>query len=130
MFDALLRNPLVLALPPALSIAFAFVLSRLIELVPKFAAWWDKQANEYKKAYRAWSGLVLSIVLVVFGYFTEFVTFEVGTVKDWLVLVGSVLVAWSLFIGGAEGTYRITEPKLPRKQPEWTSEASTGDSCC
>ena len=53
MFDALLRNPLVLALPPALSVVFAFLLSRMIELVPKFAAWWDKQANEYKKAYRA-----------------------------------------------------------------------------
>ena len=129
MFDALLRNPLVLALPPALSVVFAFVLSRLIELVPKFAAWWDKQTNEYKKAYRAWSGLVLSIVLVVFGYFTEFVTFEVGTVKDWLVLAGSILVAWSLFIGGAEGTYQITKDNLPRKQPQWAGP-SAGDSCC
>jgi hypothetical protein len=129
MFDALLQNPLVLALPPALSIAFAFLLSRLIELVPKFAAWWDKQANEYKLAYRGWSGLVLSVVLVIFGYFTEFVTFEVGTVKDWLVLVGSVLVAWFLFVNGAESTYQFTKANLPRKQPQWAGP-SAGDSCC
>ena len=104
MFDALLQNPLVLALPPALSIFFAFLLSRMIELIPRFASWWDKQTYQYKLAYRGWAGLLLAVLLVVFAYYTEMVAFEVVTVKDWLVLIGAVVISWLLFVAGAEGT--------------------------
>ena len=122
MFDALMKNPLIVALPPVLSVVFGFLLSRVIELVPTFAAWWNKQSNEYKHAYRGWFGLVLALVLVVFGYFSQLLTVDLGSVADWLVLVAAVLISWLLFVGSAEGTYRATEANLPRKQPGWVGE--------
>ncbi len=122
MFDALLRNPLVLALPPVLSVVFGFVLSRAVELVPSFAGWWDGQPNDYKLAYRGWAGLVLALLLVVFGYFSKIMTFQVDTLADWLILVAAVVISWLLYVGSAEGTYRMTEAGLPRKQPDWEAE--------
>jgi len=119
MFDALLRNPLVLALPPVLSAAFGFLLSRVVELVPSFARWWDVQPDEYKLAYRGWAGLVLALLLVVFGYFAEIMTFQVDTVADWLILIAAVVISWLLYVGAAEGTYRATVDSLPRKQATW-----------
>ena len=130
MFDALLRNPLVLALPPALSIAFAFALSRMIELIPKFASWWDKQSDQYKLAYRGWAGLLLAVLLVVFAYYTKMVAFEVVTAQDWLVLIGAVVISWLLFVAGAEGTYQVTKANLPRKQLPQFSNQTGSDHCC
>lgn len=122
MFDALMKNPLIVALPPILSTVFGFLLSRAVELIPKFASWWDKQGDEYKRAYRGWAGLVLSLLLVVFGYFAQLVKIDLGSLADWLVLVAAVLISWLLFVGSAEGTYRATEANLPRKQPGWVGE--------
>ena len=124
MFAELVRNPLVLALPPVLSMVFAFLLSRLVELWPPFAVWWDAVAPEYKIAYRGWAGLVLATVLVLFGYFSGFIEFEVGSLEAALILIAAVVISWLLFVGGAEGTYRLTAASLPRKQAGWHDEAA------
>ena len=124
MFAELMRNPLILALPPVLSMVFAVLLSRLIELWPAFAVWWDIQADEFKIAYRGWAGLILATVLVVFGYFSGFIEFETGSLEAWLILIAAVFISWLLFVGGAEGTYRLTAASLPRKQIGWHDEAA------
>lgn len=121
MFDALMKNPLIVAFPPILSTVFGFLLSRAIELIPSFASWWSAQSNTYKIAYRGWSGLVLSVLLVVFAYFAQLVHINLTSVADWLVLVAAVLISWLLFVGSAEATYRATETTLPRKQPGWVA---------
>ena len=131
MFAELLKNPIVLALPPVLSVVFAFLLSRLVELVPAFAVWWDAQADEFKIAYRGWAGLVLATALVLFGYFSGYLEFATDSLEAWLILIAAVVISWLLFVGGAEGTYRITAPSLPRKQVGWhDAPAPPRAPCC
>ena len=120
MFEPLLQNPLVLAFPPILSIVFSFLLSRLIELIPGFAIWWDKLTEQTKYAYRGWAGLILSVVLVMFAYFAKLLTLDLSTPAAWLVLIASILISWLTFVGGAQSTYQVTKSSLPRKQAEWT----------
>lgn len=119
MFDQLLQNPLILALPHILSVVFGFVLSRAVELVPSFATWWDPLPNDRKIVFRGWVGLGLAVALVIFGYFSGMITISLVTLTDWLVMIASVIISWLLFVGGAEGTYRLTEANLPRKQSDW-----------
>lgn len=116
MFDELLKNPLVLYLPQVIPVVVGILLSRIIELVPKFARWWDRQPDEYKYAYRGWAGLVVAIALVAFAHFAGLYQFDLGTVADWLLLAGAIIVAWVEFLGSAEGTYQVTRNRLPRKQ--------------
>jgi len=115
MFDDLLKNPLIAYLPGVLSVVVGILLSRVIELVPKWAHWWDEQPDEYKYAYRGWIGLAVAILLVAFAYFAGYYQAPLATTADWLVLIGSVIVAWVMFLGGAEGTYSLTYKRLPRK---------------
>lgn len=122
MFDALLNNPLVLALPPIISVLFGFLLSRAVELVPAFAVWWDKQTDQHKLAYRGWAGLILSILIVVFSYFAQLLELQVASLADWLTLIAAIVISWLLYVASAEGTYRATVATLPRKQSEWTPQ--------
>lgn len=119
MFDVLMQHPLVLALPNIVAVVFAFLLSRAIELVPRFARWWDPLSDEYKIAYRGWCGLAISIVVVVFSYFAGLAEFQLATLADWLILVAAVVIAWLLYVGSAEATYRATKASNPRNQPNW-----------
>jgi hypothetical protein len=120
MFDVLMQNPVITLLPPLLSVVFGIILSRTIELVPKFAVWWAKQSDVYKRAYRGWAGLVLSVILVVFGYFTDMIQVSLASASDWLVLIAAVIISWMIFIGSAESTYQLTVRNLPRKQAGWS----------
>jgi hypothetical protein len=120
MFDELMQHPLVLALPHVLAVVYGFVLSRVIELVPSFAKWWDKQPANYKLAYRGWAGLILSVIVVAFTYGAGLAEFQAQTVADWLILVAAVVISWLLYVGSAEGTYQATKDRLMRKQPNWS----------
>ena len=115
MFDELLKSPLVIMLPGVLNAVFAFLLSRIIELVPAFATWWDKQPDEYKYAYRGWAGLALAVIVVAFGFFTNLLTLDLSTAPGALLVIGSIVVGWLLFVGSAEATYTATVNKLRRK---------------
>lgn len=119
MFDVLLQNPLVLILPNVVSVVFAFLLSRAIELVPKFARWWDAQPDNYKIAYRGWSGLAISIIVVLFVYFAGLTQIPLHTLADWLIFIAATLISWLLYVGSAEATYQLTKETLPRKLPNW-----------
>lgn len=116
MFDSILTQPLVLYLPQAIAVVVGILLSRVIELVPALARWWDQQPDEYKYAYRGWVGLAVAVVLVAFSYLTGLYGAPLETPADWLLLCASVLIAWIDFLGSAEGTYQLTRSSLPRKR--------------
>jgi hypothetical protein len=119
MFDELLNNPLVLVLPHVLSVVFGFLVSRTVELVPAFSRWWGPLPDHEKLAFRGWAGLVLAVILVTFGYFSGLIELELTTTAEWLSSLAAVLISWLLFVGGAEGTYRLTKDNLPRNQPQY-----------
>ncbi len=98
----------------SLNIILGIIFSLLPELIPGFATKWAALSNEWKRAIRAYAGLVVIIIIAVLQYAFG-INFSLPAPFDANVALG-LLVTWGTFVLSAEGTYQIGGPYFPRKQ--------------
>ena len=96
------------------SAVYGGAFSAFVELVPGVQGWWDKQSNEWKRAYRAYAGIVVVAVLAAL-HFLAGVDFGLGADFDVHTVIWLVL-AWYSFAGTSEISYQVAGPFLPRKR--------------
>lgn len=99
-----------------LNTGFGLLLSLLIEIVPPFAKWWDTVDDLNKRAYRAWAGLALALLLSLYLHLTGEVPADFSTVAAALRYLTTILTAWIGFVFAGETFYQSTERLLPRKR--------------
>lgn len=103
-----------LLLVPLITTVFSVLLALLPELFPPFAKWWDTLDRAYKQALRAWTGMVITILIFVI-HFTGLADVGLGATLTFKIILLGIL-AWVAFVQGGEATYQATRLMLPRKR--------------
>lgn len=99
-----------------LNAGFGLLLALVVELVPRFARWWDEVPNANKRAYRAWVGLLLATLLSIYLHLMGTVPWDFSSAPLILTRLGEMLGAWVSFVFTGETLYQATARQLPRKQ--------------